>query len=72
LAGQYDYSTAKWLNSVDRFRNYFTLNKGTKQGVEKKVKVVNGYGLSGEIKIVSNNFSVGLLGPYTQNYLFLR
>jgi rod shape-determining protein MreC len=60
LAGQYDYSTAKVVNnSVDRFRNYFTLNKGTKQGVEEGQGVVNGYGLVGKIKSVSNNFSVG-------------
>ncbi|GAA5041877.1 rod shape-determining protein MreC [Marivirga lumbricoides] len=60
LSGQYDYTMAKVVNnSVSRFRNYFTLNKGRNDGIEEGMGVVNSLGLVGKIKSVSNNFSTG-------------
>lgn len=60
LAGQYNYSIAKVVNnSVHRFRNYFTINKGSEQGIIAGQGVVNAYGVVGKIKSVSNNFSMG-------------
>lgn len=60
LSGQYDYTMAKVVNnSVSRFRNYFTLNKGSNDGIEEGMGVVNPQGLVGKIKSVSGNFSTG-------------
>jgi rod shape-determining protein MreC len=60
LAGQYDYTIATVVNnSVDRFRNYFTLDKGEADGVTEGMGVINGYGLIGKIKSTSKNYAVG-------------
>ncbi len=60
LSGQYDYTIAKVVNnSVSRFRNYFTLNKGSNDGVKEGMGVVNPNGAVGKIKSVSKNFSTG-------------
>lgn len=58
LSGQYEFITGKVVNnSVHRFRNYFTLNKGSKDGVEEGMGVINPNGVVGKIKSVSTNFS---------------
>jgi len=58
LSGQYEFITGKVVNnSVHRFRNYFTLDKGTKDGVEEGMGVINPNGVVGKIKSVSTNFS---------------
>jgi len=60
LAGQYNFFIAKVVNnSVNRFSNYFTLNKGAADGIRANMGVMNGNGLVGKIKSVSENFSVG-------------
>lgn len=60
IANHYDYTIAKVVNnSVDRFRNYFTLDKGTADGITEDMGVINSYGLIGKIKSVSTHFSVG-------------
>jgi len=58
LSGQYEFITGKVVNnSVHRFRNYFTLDKGTKDGIEEGMGVINPNGVVGKIKSVSTNFS---------------
>ncbi len=60
IANHYDYTIAKVVNnSVDRFRNYFTLDKGSADGITEDMGVINSYGLIGKIKSVSTHFSVG-------------
>ncbi len=60
LAGQYDFTIAKVVNnSVSRFTNYFTLNKGSNDGIEEGMGVVNSFGAVGKVKSVSKNFSTG-------------
>ncbi|MBK6265931.1 rod shape-determining protein MreC [Marivirga sp. S37H4] len=60
LSGQYEFTIAKVVNnSVSRFRNYFTLNKGSKNGIKEGMGVVNPNGIVGKIKSVSENFSTG-------------
>ncbi|HET8860218.1 rod shape-determining protein MreC [Marivirga sp.] len=58
LAGQYEFITGKVVNnSVHRFRNYFTLDKGSEDGIEEGMGVINPNGVVGKIKSVSSNFS---------------
>jgi rod shape-determining protein MreC len=58
LNGQYEFITGKVVNnSVHRFRNYFTLNKGSEDGIEEGMVVINPKGVVGKIKSVSSNFS---------------
>lgn len=58
LNGQYEFITGKVVNnSVHRFRNYFTLNKGSEDGIEEGMGVINPKGVVGKIKSVSSNFS---------------
>ncbi|WKK76820.2 rod shape-determining protein MreC [Marivirga salinae] len=58
LSGQYEFITGKVVNnSVHRFRNYFTLNKGSEDGIEEGMGVINTKGVVGKIKSVSSNFS---------------
>lgn len=58
LSGQYEFITGKVVNnSVHRFRNYFTLDKGSQDGVKEGMGVINPQGLVGKIKSVSKNFS---------------
>ncbi|MGM0580107.1 MAG: rod shape-determining protein MreC [Bacteroidota bacterium] len=58
LSGQYEFITGKVVNnSVHRFRNYFTLNKGSEDGIEEGMGVINPKGVVGKIKSVSSNFS---------------
>lgn len=58
LSGQYEFITGKVVNnSVHRFRNYFTLNKGSEDGIKEGMGVINPKGVVGKIKSVSSNFS---------------
>jgi rod shape-determining protein MreC len=58
LAGQYEFFSGKVVNnSVHRFRNYVTLDKGRADGVEMGMGVINPDGIVGKIKSVSENFS---------------
>jgi rod shape-determining protein MreC len=60
LSGQYDFTIAKVVNnSVSRFTNYFTLDKGSKDGIKEGMGVVNSFGAVGKVKSVSKNFSTG-------------
>lgn len=58
---QYEYFPAKVINnSVSKRNNYITLNKGRKQGVEKRMGVTTDKGVAGIVKSVSPHFSVAL------------
>jgi len=58
LSGQYEFITGKVVNnSVHRFRNYFTLDKGSDDGIMEGMGVINPNGVVGKIKSVSSNFS---------------
>jgi rod shape-determining protein MreC len=55
---QYVYNYAKVVNnSTNRQNNYFTLNKGRKQGIGPDMAVVTNSGVAGVVKDVSDNFS---------------
>lgn len=54
---QYQYITAKVVNnSIDRRKNYLTLNRGSKQGIKKEMGVICGQGIVGIVRDVSENF----------------
>jgi rod shape-determining protein MreC len=56
---QYVYSSAEVINnSVNRQKNFFTLNKGRLQGLSVDMAVVSGDGVAGVIVGCSNNYSV--------------
>jgi rod shape-determining protein MreC len=55
---KYDYITAKVINnSLFRNRNYITIDKGTKDGVEIGMGVVNIKGVVGKVKASSDNYA---------------
>lgn len=55
---QYKYYTAKVINSsVNKKNNYLTLNKGSKEGIEKDMAVITSSGIVGIVKSVSYNFA---------------
>jgi len=55
---QYMYIPARVINnSINRQKNYLTLNKGSRQGVEKDMAVISSTGIVGIVNSVSNNFS---------------
>ena len=54
-----EYLSAKVINnSTRRFKNYLTVDKGTKDGIEPGMAVINGTGVVGKVKSVSKNFAV--------------
>lgn len=55
---QYVYNYAKVVNnSTNRQNNYFTLNKGYKQGIRPDMAVITSSGVAGVVKDVSDNYS---------------
>ena len=66
---EYRFISAKVINnSTDKFQNYLTLNKGSKDGVKPDMGVVSSEGVVGIIKSVSPHFSVviPILNPKIQ------
>jgi len=58
---QFIYTSAKIIdNSVNRQKNFFTLNKGTNQGVSVNMAVTSGEGVAGVIVGCSDNFSIAM------------
>jgi rod shape-determining protein MreC len=58
---QYEYTSAILVNnSVNRQKNFFTLSKGKKQGIDKDMAVVGPDGVVGLIVASSDNFSVAM------------
>ncbi len=58
---QYQYTTARVINnSVNKQKNYFTIDKGTLQGIKVDMAVTTGKNVVGVIVGCSENFSVGI------------
>jgi rod shape-determining protein MreC len=58
---QYSYSPAKVIdNTINRQKNFFTLNKGRKQGLMVDMAVISGKSAAGVIVSCSDNFSVAM------------
>jgi rod shape-determining protein MreC len=56
---QFDFISAKVVNnSVNRFTNYLTINKGSDDGIESGMAVISPLGAVGKVKAVSNHYSV--------------
>ena len=61
LQQQYVYTSAEIINnSTNRQKNFFTLNKGKKQGVDVDMAVTSQDGVAGIIVSSSENFSIGM------------
>lgn len=58
---QYQYTSGKVINnSVNKQKNYFTINKGTRQGIKVDMAVTSNEGVAGVIVGCSDNFSVAI------------
>jgi rod shape-determining protein MreC len=56
---RFDFVTAKVVNnSVDRFTNFITINKGSDEGIEAGMAVISPQGVVGKVKTTSDHFSV--------------
>jgi rod shape-determining protein MreC len=54
---KYIYTSAKVVNnSTNRRNNFLTLNKGSRQGIQKNMAVITSTGIIGQVKEVSENF----------------
>lgn len=58
---QYNYSSAEVIeNSINRQKNYFTLNKGERQGLTNDMAVTAGNSVAGVIVGCSENYAVAM------------
>lgn len=58
---QYQYISGKVINnSVNKQKNFFTVNKGTGQGIKVDMAVTNNEGVAGVIVGCSENFSIAI------------
>jgi rod shape-determining protein MreC len=56
---RFDFVTAKVVNnSVSRFTNFVTINKGSNEGIESGMAVISPQGVVGKVKMTSDHFSV--------------
>jgi rod shape-determining protein MreC len=56
---RFDFVSAKVVNnSVDRFTNFITINKGKDAGIESGMAVISSQGVVGKVKMTSDHFSV--------------
>jgi rod shape-determining protein MreC len=59
LVSQFDFISAKVVgNTVHRFTNYLTINKGEADGVSQGMAVISPAGIVGKVKTTSKHFSV--------------
>jgi rod shape-determining protein MreC len=59
LINRFDFTSARVVNnSVHQFKNYLTIDKGSKDGIEAGMAVVSPEGIVGKVKTASDNFSV--------------
>lgn len=59
MIAQFDFISAKVVNnSVNRFTNYLTINKGSEAGIAPGMSVISPLGAVGKVKAVSKHFSV--------------
>jgi rod shape-determining protein MreC len=56
---QFDFMSAKVVsNTVNRFTNFLTINKGEEDGLEPGMAVISSKGIIGKIRTVSTHYSV--------------
>lgn len=54
----YKFISSKVINnSIQRFHNHFTLNKGARHGIEEGMGIISPNGVVGKIRAVSTNFA---------------
>jgi rod shape-determining protein MreC len=59
VVSQYDFESAKVVsNTVNRFTNFLTINKGREDGIEPGMAVISSLGAVGKVRTVSNHYSV--------------
>lgn len=59
VINRFDYVSAKVINnSTQLFKNYITIDKGKKNGIEPGMAVISAAGAVGKVKSVSNNYAV--------------
>jgi rod shape-determining protein MreC len=59
VANQFQFLSAKVVNnSVHRFTNFITINKGSKEGVEPGMAVISPQGAVGKVRTTSRHYSV--------------
>ncbi len=56
---RFDFVSARIVNnSVDRFTNYITINKGSADGIQRNMAVISSLGAVGKVKAVSDHYAV--------------
>lgn len=59
VVSQYDFESAKVVNNtVNRFTNFLTINKGREDGIEPGMAVISSLGAIGKVRTVSPHYSV--------------
>jgi rod shape-determining protein MreC len=59
VINQFDFVSAKVVsNTVNRFTNFLTINKGSQDGVEPGMAVISPLGAVGKVRTVSRHYSV--------------
>lgn len=59
VMNQFDFVSAKVVsNTVNRFTNFLTVNKGTEDGIEPGMAVISPLGAVGKVRAVSRHYSV--------------
>lgn len=59
IINRFDYVSAKVINnSVERFKNYITINKGGIDGIQAGMAVISASGAVGKVKSVSDHYAV--------------
>jgi len=59
VVSQYDFVSAKVVsNTVHRFTNFLTINKGMEDGIEPGMAVISPLGAVGKVRMVSRHYSV--------------
>ena len=59
VINQYDFESAKVVsNTVNRFTNFLTINKGREEGIERGMAVISSLGVVGKVRTVSSHYSV--------------
>jgi len=59
LINRYEFANAKVVNnSVNRFTNFITIDKGSNEGIEEGMAVISSGGAVGKVKATSRHYSV--------------
>ena len=59
IINRFDYISAKVVNnSVDRFTNYITIDKGSDEGIAPGMAVISPLGVVGKVKVVSRHYGI--------------